>query len=70
MAESRKSKRQTESRQRKTSTASSRPAESREASPTVPESLTSDGLLREWALHHPDRPEIRARLERLFRQSG
>ena len=30
--------------------------------------LTPDGLRRLWQLHHPDRPEIRATLERLFRR--
>lgn len=30
--------------------------------------LTPDGLRRQWELHHPDRPEIRSSLERLFRR--
>lgn len=30
--------------------------------------LTPDGLRRYWQLHHLDRPEIRATLERLYRQ--
>lgn len=30
--------------------------------------LTPDGLRRLWELHHPDRPEIRSSLERLFRR--
>lgn len=30
--------------------------------------LTPDGLRRLWQLHHPDRPEIRSSLERLFRR--
>ena len=30
--------------------------------------LTPDGLRRAWELHHPDRPEIRSNLERLFRR--
>jgi hypothetical protein len=30
--------------------------------------LTPDGLRRLWRLHHPELPEIRASLERLFRR--
>lgn len=30
--------------------------------------LTPDGLRRLWEMHHPDRPEIRSSLERLYRR--
>lgn len=30
---------------------------------------TPDRARRLWELHHPDRPEVRARLERLYRLS-
>ncbi len=30
--------------------------------------LTPDGLRRLWQLHHPDLPEIRSSLERLYRR--
>ena len=40
-----------------------RPAPKREL-----ETLTPERLRRLWALEHPDRPEIRASLERLYRR--
>lgn len=47
-----------------------RPEAPAEATPTsLFDGLTPDRLRHHWALHHPDRPEIRAGLERLYRQS-
>ena len=31
--------------------------------------LTPDGLRRLWELHHPELPEIRSSLERLYRRA-
>lgn len=69
MAEPRKAKRPTRSRQ----SAKPRKAEMSAEPSSLPASLfdglTPDRLRHRWELHHPDHPEIRSGLERLFRQS-
>lgn len=62
MANTRKSNREAPATQAAARKAQ-RPARKREL-----ETLTPERLRRLWALEHPDRPEIRSSLERLYRR--
>ena len=62
MANTRKSNREVPATQAAARKAK-RPARKREL-----ETLTPERLRRLWALEHPDRPEIRSSLERLYRR--
>jgi hypothetical protein len=43
------------------------PAELSRATRAALKTLTPDRLRTLWGLHHPDRPEVRSSLERLYR---
>ena len=69
MAEPRKAKRPARTRQSAKARKPETPTETSSRPASLFDGLTPDRLRHQWELHHPDHPEIRSGLERLYRQS-